>query len=138
MKLWIKSASTVIALAVLIALGTAPVAVSETPSPDDLFSTPKLAGDFTITVQEKKKRFDPKLIRSSAGTIKLTVKVPKSAKHNHGIGVDGGIYNDIEGAWVKPGRTTAITIDLGPGRYVVYDSYKKNRRKGFRTKLIVE
>ena len=55
-----------------------------------------------------------------------------------GVGVDGGVYNDIDGASVKPGRMTSITIDLEPGRYVIYDSYKKNRSKGFRTKLIVE
>lgn len=99
---------------------------------------PELAADVEITVQEKKKRFNPKLVRISAGTAKFTVIVPKSAKRKHGVGLDGGVYKDIDGAVVKPGRMTSLTIDLEPGRYVVYDSYKKNRRKGFRTKVIVE
>ena len=99
---------------------------------------PELAGEFEITVQEKKKRFNPKLIRSASGTVMFTVVVPKSAKRMHGVGIDGGVYKNIDGAAVKPGRKTSLTVDLAPGRYVVYDSYRKNRRKGFRTKVIVE
>lgn len=138
MKRSIKSAASIAALGALLAIGVAPAAISDTPSPDDFLTAPELAGDFTIAVQEKKKRFNPKLIRSDAGTIKLTVYVPKSAKRKHGIGIDGGVYNDIDGAVVGPDRKTSITLDVEPGRYVVYDSYKNNRRKGFRTKLIVE
>lgn len=31
-----------------------------------------------------------------------------------------------------------FTVDVKPGRNVIFDSYRNNRRKGFRTKLIVE
>lgn len=138
MKRWINTGMKAIGTAALIAVAVAPAAVSESLPGTDPFEEPVLAGDYTIKVEEKKKRFNPKLIRAKAGTVKFTVVVPKSAKHKHGVGVDGGVYNDIDGAAVKPGSETSLTIDVEPGRYVIYDSYKKNRRKGFRTKVIVE
>lgn len=138
MKRWFKSMSLAAALTALIVVASAPVAVSETPLPRDSFSSPVLAGDYTITVRENKKQFDPKVIHAEAGTVRFTVVVPKSAKRKHGVGVDGGVYKDIDGATVKPGRKTSVTLDVKPGRYVVYDSYKDNRRQGFRTKVIVE
>jgi hypothetical protein len=71
------------------------------------------------------------------GIVKFTAIVPSSAKESHGIGIDGGRYKNILGAPVKPGRTTSLTISLSPGDYTVFDSYKKNRAKGYALKVHV-
>lgn len=73
------------------------------------------------------------------GTIKFTAYVPESAKGTHGIGIDGGQYNDIKGAPVKPGRATSLTVALvKSGEYTVFDSYKHNRAKGYAVKVRVK
>lgn len=98
---------------------------------------PVLAAEFEIQVQEKKKRLTPTVLHSPPGTVRFTVVVPNSARRPHGVGIDGGVYHDVKGAAVNPGHRTSLTVDVKPGRYVIFDSYRNNRRKGFRSKLIV-
>lgn len=99
---------------------------------------PVLSADLTVKVDEDSKTFKINKDTAKAGTVKLTVDNPSSSKGQHGIGIDGGVYKDIDGASVKPGRKTSLTVDLKPGDYEIYDSYKNNREKGYTTKLKVE
>ncbi|MBJ7355242.1 MAG: hypothetical protein JHC98_10505 [Thermoleophilaceae bacterium] len=71
------------------------------------------------------------------GIAKFTTTVPKTAKGKHGIGIDGGYYHDANGAPISPGYSSSLTIELFPGDYTVYDSYKSNRKKGYAFKLHV-
>ncbi len=107
------------------------------PSSGPVGGIPEPLASIEVFVKERKKRFSPSVIYAPSGTVKFTVHVPKSAKTNHGVGIDGGAYQDVEGGSVKPGHTTSLTLDLEPGRYVLFDSYRDNRRKGFRSKVIV-
>lgn len=97
---------------------------------------PKLSSDITLTV--KSDGFDKKSINAKPGTIKITVMVPENAKGKHGVGIDGGDYKNIKGAPVAPGRSTSLTVAVKKGKYTVFDSYKKNRDKGFEAALTVK
>lgn len=99
---------------------------------------PKLSADLTVAVDEKGKTFKLNKSAAKAGTVKITVQNPTNAKSQHGIGIDGEQLKDVDGAAVKPGRSTSLTVDLKPGDYEIYDSYKNNREKGYTTKLKVE
>lgn len=97
---------------------------------------PKLSGDITLKVEEN--GFDKKTATAKPGTIKITVEVPADAKGQHGVGIDGGDYKNVEGAPVKPGRSTSLTVAVKEGKYTIFDSYKNNRDKGFETALTVK
>ncbi len=71
------------------------------------------------------------------GIVKFTALVPSTAKGPHGIGIDGEQYKDIKGAPVKPGRSSSLTVEVKPGNYTVFDSYKSNRAKGYFVKVHV-
>lgn len=101
-------------------------------------AAPVLSADLTIKVDESSKTFKINKNKAKTGTVKLTVDNPSTNKGQHGIGIDGGVYKDIDGAAVKPGRKTSLTVDLKPGNYEIYDSYKNNRAKGYTTKIKVE
>lgn len=101
-------------------------------------AAPNLSADLTVKVSEDSKTFKINKNTAKTGTVKLTVDNPSTNKGQHGIGIDGGVYKDIDGASVKPGRKTSLTVDLKPGDYEIYDSYKNNREKGYTTKLKVE
>lgn len=94
---------------------------------------PLTSGIYPLVVDENASRFavPPAPLVVNAGTVRFSVFIPKSAKGNHGIGIDGGRYEDIRGADVLPGRVTSLTIFLAPGNYTVFDSYKSNRDAGY-------
>lgn len=94
---------------------------------------PTIVKDITLGVDEKGNKFVSKTttIKSKPGTIKITVTTPTNAKTQHGVGIDGGDYKDIKGAPVKAGRSTSLTVDVKPGKYEIFDSYKNNRKKGY-------
>jgi hypothetical protein len=105
--------------------------VPEMPEPDF---------DLALKVVERENRFDRKYLEAKpcpeSCVVRITVFVPKNAKHKHGVGIDGGDYESVDGVPVKPGRYTSLTVTLQPGKYVVYDSYKRNRKKkGYRVRL---
>ncbi|MBI5309496.1 MAG: hypothetical protein HZB14_00480 [Actinobacteria bacterium] len=97
-----------------------------------------LSADLTVKVDEKAKTFKLNKSTAKAGTVKITVQNPTDAKGQHGIGITGEALKDIDGAAVKPGRSTSLTVDLKPGDYEVYDSYKNNRKEGYTADLKVE
>lgn len=99
---------------------------------------PSFSDKLELTVDEGSSSFKPATLTAKSGTVLISIKVPGNAKSKHGVGIDGGVYKDIKGGDVGAGRTTALTVDLKPGKYVIFDSYKKNRNKGFETKLTVE
>lgn len=97
---------------------------------------PKLSG--TVDLIAGRNGFNKKTAEAKPGTIKITVTVPSSAKGKHGVGIDGGQYKNIQGAPVEPGRSTSLTVAVKKGSYTIFDSFGKNRDKGFTTKLTVK
>lgn len=79
----------------------------------------------------------PRSIVISKGIAKFSTTVPENAKGKHGIGIDGGAYKDIKGVHVKPGRMSSLTVELKPGVYTVFDSYKSNRSRGYSVRVKV-
>ncbi|MFY9488044.1 MAG: hypothetical protein WAP35_05020 [Solirubrobacterales bacterium] len=97
----------------------------------------KISSDIQLGVNESKSSFSKTEVTGKPGTVKITVSVPDDAKGQHGVGIDGGVYKNVDGAPVKAGRSTSLTVDLKPGKYTIYDSYKKNRADGYETTLTV-
>ncbi len=96
----------------------------------------KLSGTIDLTVE--KNGFNKDSVTAKPGTIKITVIVPDSATGKHGVGIDGGQFNNIPGAAVAPGRSTSLTVTVKKGPYTIFDSYKNNREKGYTAKLTVK
>jgi hypothetical protein len=101
-------------------------------------AAPKIVSDIQLTADEKSSSFNKSTATAKEGTIKITVTNPASNSGQHGVGIDGGVYKNVNGAPVKPGRATSLTVAVKPGSYEIYDSYKNNRDKGFVTKLTVK
>ena len=97
---------------------------------------PKISTSIDLTVEDD--GFNKSAVTAKPGTIKITVTVPSDAKGKHGVGIDGGQYNNIKGAPVAPGRSTSLTVAVKKGSYTIFDSYKDNKEKGFETKLTVK
>jgi major membrane immunogen (membrane-anchored lipoprotein) len=105
---------------------------------DDEGSTtamPKLSTSIDLVAEDD--GFNKKTATAKPGTIKITVSVPADADGQHGVGIDGGQYDNIKGAPVKPGRSTSLTVSVKEGKYTIFDSYKNNRNKGYETALTV-
>jgi major membrane immunogen (membrane-anchored lipoprotein) len=98
--------------------------------------TVKLSSSIDLTAESN--GFNKKSVTAEPGTIKITVSVPADAKGKHGVGIDGGQYDNIKGAPVAPGRSTSLTVAVKKGSYTIFDSYKNNRNKGYETKLTVK
>lgn len=96
----------------------------------------KLSSEINLTVEDGS--FSKKAVTAKPGTIKITVTVPSSASGKHGVGIDGGQYKNVPGAAVAPGRSTSLTVAVTKGKYTIFDSYKKNRDKGYETALTVK
>jgi len=99
-------------------------------------AAPKLSSSIDLTVEDGS--FNKKAVTAKPGTIKITVTVPPKADGKHGVGIDGGQYENIKGAPVAPGRSTSLTVAVVKGKYTIFDSYKKNRDEGYETTLTVE
>jgi hypothetical protein len=107
--------------------------------PQAAMSAEFLALNYPLVVDESTSGFvvPQTPIEVPTGFVKFSTLVPKAAKGRHGIGLDGGEYNNIRGATVKPGRQSSLTIELHPGDYTVFDSYKGNRAKGYAVRVHV-
>ncbi|HEV7917960.1 MAG TPA: hypothetical protein VGO97_00145 [Solirubrobacterales bacterium] len=99
---------------------------------------PKFSSTIKLAIDEKTGKFTKSSATAKPGVVLITVSVPASAKGKHGVGIDGGAYKNIDGAPVKPGLQTSLTIDAKPGKYEIYDSYKNNRKAGYVTTLNVK
>jgi major membrane immunogen (membrane-anchored lipoprotein) len=96
----------------------------------------KIVSSIDLTVEDG--GFNKKAVTGKPGTIKITVNVPSDASGKHGVGIDGGQYNDIKGAPVAPGRSTSLTVSVTKGKYTIFDSYKDNRDEGYETALTIK
>ena len=112
-----------------------PYPIDSRPTCDPLH--PRLASNRLLTVDESHDSFSKSVLRTRRGVVRVRVLVPHGAKRMHGIALDGGQYNHVIGASVKAGRETQLTFAVTPGRYTIYDPVGRNRRKGYRTELIV-
>jgi hypothetical protein len=98
---------------------------------------PVVSCDLQLIANEKTSSFNKSTASCKEGTAKITVTNPSTNSGQHGVGIDGGAYKNVNGAPVKPGRATSLTVAVKPGSYTIYDSYKNNRSKGYETKLTV-
>jgi hypothetical protein len=101
-------------------------------------TAPVISSDIQLTPDEKTSSFNKSEVTAKEGTIKITVTNPASNSGQHGVGIDGGVYKNVNGAPVKPGRATSLTVAVKKGKYEIYDSYKNNRADGYVTKLTVK
>lgn len=100
---------------------------------------PVIVADISLEVDENTSSFNKaEVTAEKPGTIRITVLNPKTSKGQHGVGIDGGTYKDVKGAPVKSGLSTSLTVDVKTGKYVIFDSYKNNRGKGYKTTLVVK
>lgn len=99
---------------------------------------PVISSDIQLIADEDSSSFNKSSATAKEGTIKITVTNPSTNSGQHGVGIDGGVYKNVNGAPVKPGRATSLTVAVKPGKYEIYDSYKNNRDAGFVTKLTVK
>lgn len=122
-------------LLALIAATAVPAASNAATGPQP----PALAAVIPLVVDETNHRFtiSGRPLTIAPGTIKAVTLVPTSAKAYHGVGIDGGPYRNVKGAWVLPGRSSSLTIGLESGRYTLFDSYKDNRALGYKTSIRV-
>jgi plastocyanin len=88
---------------------------------------PPLSADLKLKVVGKgdDAKFDKSVLKAKPGTVKITVSNPQDSGEKHGIGIDGGDYNNVKGVPVAPGRQTSLTVTLKPGSYKYFDSAKK-------------
>lgn len=121
----------VVALLLLAGCGNSKDKNGESTAP-----TTKLSSLIDLTVADGK--FNKSAVTAKPGTIKITVNVPADASGKHGVGIDGGQYDNVKGAPVAPGRSTSLTVAVKKGSYTIFDSYKSNRTKGYETKLTVK
>jgi hypothetical protein len=99
---------------------------------------PQISSDIQLIADEKSSSFNKSSATAKEGTIKITVTNPASNSGQHGVGIDGGVYKNVKGAPVKPGRATSLTVAVKPGKYEIFDSYKNNRDDGYVTSLTVK
>ena len=99
---------------------------------------PVITTDIQLVADEKTSSFNKSSATAKEGTIKITVNNPASNSGQHGVGINGGVYKNVNGAPVKPGRATSLTVAVKPGKYTIYDSYGSNKSKGYVTKLTVK
>ncbi len=123
--------ATLILSAVIFATVAMPASGAKPPGP--------ISGNIPLRVNEPKSRFDvpSRTVIVRPGTQKFSVYVPKSARGRHGVGLNGGYYRNVNGASVRPGFVSSLTVALRPGRYTVYDPFARNRAKGFYVKVVV-
>jgi hypothetical protein len=120
----------VLALALLAGCGG-----KDEPKPGPT-GTVKISTNIDLTVEDGS--FNKSAVTGKPGTIKITVNVPADADGKHGVGIDGGQYDNIKGAPVAPGRSTSLTVSVKKGKYTIFDSYKDNRNKGYETALTIK
>ena len=95
-------------------------------------STVKLAAD-----EEGKLYFNPRSLKSKAGTVTLSMNNPKTSGLMHGIAVEGnGI--DKTGKIVAAGSTSNLTVKLKPGKYTFYCPVPGHRQGGMQGTLKVQ
>lgn len=129
-------------LFVLLAASFAPAAApaaSPAPPPPYAPSPYGISAVIPLIVDEANHVFtlSDRLLKVKPGTVKIVTLVPASAKGYHGVGIDGGPYKDVRGAWVLPGRSSSLTVTVNSGRYTLFDSYEENRALGYRARLQV-
>jgi outer membrane murein-binding lipoprotein Lpp len=129
----LRIASLLIGLVALLLLA----GCGDSDKKDDPASAgPPLSSEIELIAEDD--GFNKKTATAKPGTIKITVTVPADADGKHGVGIDGGQYKNIKGAAVAPGRSTSLTVSVTKGAYTIFDSYKKNRDKGYETALTVK
>lgn len=130
----LRASSLIVGLMALLLLAGCGGESKDDPKPGT--GAPKLSG--TVDLVAEKDGFSKKEATVEAGTIKITVSNPQDSGGKHGVGIDGGQFKNVKGAPVEPGRSTSLTVAVEEGTYTIFDSYRKNRDKGFETKLTVK
>jgi plastocyanin len=80
--------------------------------------------------------FSSRQLTARAGTVTIKLANGSRDKYPHGIAIQGNGV-DKDGAIVKPGGTTSVTLRLKPGRYTFYCPVKEHEKYGMKGTLTV-
>jgi plastocyanin len=82
-------------------------------------------------------KFNKKKLSASRGTVTIVMTNPSSSGVKHGVAVEGkGV--DKDGAIVKPGRKSTLTVRLKkPGKYEFYCPFDGHKNAGMKGTLTI-
>ncbi len=108
-------------------------------TPDTTASAPAAATTLAVGAVEKSEGhlgFTSRQLTARAGTV--TIKLANGARNEypHGIAIEGNGV-DKDGAIVKPGHGTSVTVTLRPGRYTFYCPVHEHEQYGMKGTLTV-
>lgn len=118
------------------AAATSTAAASTTRAPE---STPAAGTTLAIGAVEKggeKLGFTSRALTARAGTVTITLANGARDEYPHGIAIEGNGV-DKDGAIVRPGNTTSVTVKLKPGRYTFYCPVHEHEQYGMKGTLTV-
>lgn len=102
-------------------------------------TTPAVGTMLAIGAVEKggeKLGFTSRTLTARAGTVTITVANGARDEYPHGIAIEGNGV-DKDGAIVRPGNTTSVTVKLKPGRYTFYCPVHEHEQYGMKGTLTV-
>ncbi len=115
-------------------------AAASTPSTSTTTSAPAAAGT-TLAIGAVEKGddhlgFTSRQLTARAGTV--TIKLANGARNEypHGISIEGNGV-DKDGAVVKPGNATSVSVTLRPGTYTFYCPVHEHEKYGMKGTLTV-
>jgi plastocyanin len=80
--------------------------------------------------------FTRRALSARAGTVTIKLTNRAGDEYPHGIAIEGdGV--DKDGAIVRPGGTTSVTVRLKPGRYTFYCPVHEHEQYGMKGTLTV-
>lgn len=82
--------------------------------------------------------FSEESLQVAAGTVTLTMRNPDGNEQAHGVAIMGGNGQQRDGATVKPGGSSSVTVQLQPGDYTFLCPVGVHRSKGMEGVLVVE
>jgi uncharacterized cupredoxin-like copper-binding protein len=100
-----------------------PAASADADADEDATAAPAATGPADETIQvsapaDGSLKFDPGTLKAKAGTVEFDFSNPAQVEHNLCVrsasGDELGCSSDVEG------DSTSLTVDLEPGKYVVY------------------
>ena len=118
------------------AAATSTGAASTTRSPASSAATGTTLAIGARELGEDKLGFTKRALTARAGTVTITLANSARDEYPHGIAIEGNGV-DKDGAIVRPGNTTSVTLKLKPGRYTFYCPVHEHEHYGMKGTLTV-
>jgi len=118
------------------AAATSTSAASTTKAPASTAATGTTLAIGARELGEDKLGFTSRTLTARAGTVTITLSNGARDEYPHGIAIEGNGV-DKDGAIVRPGNTTSVTVKLKPGRYTFYCPVHEHEKYGMKGTLTV-